>query len=73
MFNISKEPLERLRKEYPAGARVELVHMKTRITRNCFRGREGRSFRWMILELFTYGGIAVRCSVWFMVKTAAVS
>ena len=27
MFNISKETLERLRKEYPAGARVELVHM----------------------------------------------
>ena len=27
MVNISKETLERLRKEYPAGARVELVHM----------------------------------------------
>ena len=27
MYNISKATLERLRKEYPAGARVELVHM----------------------------------------------
>ncbi len=27
MFNISKETLKRLRKEYPAGVRVELVHM----------------------------------------------
>ena len=27
MFNISKEALERLRKEYHAGVRVELVHM----------------------------------------------
>ena len=27
MFNISKETLERLRKEYPVGVRVELVHM----------------------------------------------
>ena len=27
MFNIKKETLERLRKEYPAGARVELVHL----------------------------------------------
>lgn len=27
MFNISKETLERLRKEYPAVARVKLTHM----------------------------------------------
>lgn len=27
MFNISKETLERLRKVYPVGARVELVYM----------------------------------------------
>lgn len=27
MFNISKKTVERLRKEYPPGARVELVHM----------------------------------------------
>ncbi len=27
MFNISQKALERLRKEYPAGARVELVLM----------------------------------------------
>ena len=27
MFNISKETLERLRKEYPTGSRVELTKM----------------------------------------------
>ena len=27
MFNISEKTIERLRKEYPTGARVELLHM----------------------------------------------
>ena len=27
MFGISKEIVERLRKEYPVGAKVELIHM----------------------------------------------
>lgn len=46
MFNISKETLEHLRTEYPAGARVELVHMNAiqhKAVSGCERdGRFGR-------------------------------
>ena len=39
MFGIRKEPLERLRKQYPAGTRVELIHMNdpwnTRLHEGC--------------------------------------
>lgn len=39
MFGIRKETLERLRKQYPAGARVELTHMNdpwnTRLHEGC--------------------------------------
>ena len=41
MFNISKEALERLRKEYPAGARVELVHMNDPYNTKLFPGAKG--------------------------------
>lgn len=41
MFNISKETLERLRKEYPAGARVELVHMNDPYNTKLFPGAKG--------------------------------
>lgn len=41
MFNISKETLERLRKEYPAGARVELVHMYDPYNTKLFSGARG--------------------------------
>lgn len=41
MFNISKETLERLRKEYPAGARVELVHMNDPYNTKLFSGARG--------------------------------
>lgn len=39
MFGIGKETLERLRKQYPTGARVELTHMNdpwnTRLHEGC--------------------------------------
>ena len=39
MFGIGKETLERLRKQYPAGTRVELTHMSdpwnTRLHEGC--------------------------------------
>ena len=39
MFGIGKETLERLKKQYPRGCRVELVHMNdpfnTRLTPGC--------------------------------------
>ncbi|NLG05655.1 MAG: DUF4314 domain-containing protein, partial [Clostridia bacterium] len=41
MFNISKETLELLRKEYPAGARVELVHMNDPYNTKLFPGARG--------------------------------
>lgn len=41
MFNISKETLERLRKEYPPGARVELVHMNDPYNTKLFPGAKG--------------------------------
>ena len=41
MFNISKEALERLRKEYTAGARVELVHMNDPYNTKLFPGTRG--------------------------------
>lgn len=41
MFNISKETLERLRKEYPVGVRVELVHMNDPYNTKLFPGARG--------------------------------
>ena len=41
MFNIRKETLERLRKEYPTGARVELVHMNDPYNTKLFPGARG--------------------------------
>jgi len=41
MFNISKETLERLRKVYPVGARVELVHMNDPYNTKLFPGVRG--------------------------------
>ena len=41
MYNISKATLERLRKEYPAGARVELVHMNDPYNTKLFPGARG--------------------------------
>ena len=41
MFNISKETLERLRKEYPDGARIELVHMNDPYNTKLFPGARG--------------------------------
>ena len=39
MFGVQKETLERLRKQYPSGTRVELTHMNdpwnTRLTEGC--------------------------------------
>ena len=39
MFEIRKETLERIRKQYPAGTRVELIHMNdswnTRLHEGC--------------------------------------
>ena len=41
MFNITKETLDRIRKEYPAGARVELVHMNDPYNTKLFPGASG--------------------------------
>lgn len=38
MFNISKKILDRLRREYPAGARVELMHMDDLYNARLFPG-----------------------------------
>lgn len=73
MFNISKETLERLRKEYPAGQGLSLCIWMTRTIPGCLQVRDGWLLRWMISELFTCGGIAVLLSAWYVVKTVVAS
>ena len=41
MCNISKETLERLRKEYPIGARVELIYMDDPYNKKLHPGSKG--------------------------------
>ena len=41
MYNISKETLERLRKDYPAGARVELICMDDPYNKKLHPGSKG--------------------------------
>ena len=41
MYNISKETLDRLRKDYPAGARVELLHMDDLYNKKLHPGSRG--------------------------------
>ena len=41
MFNISEKTVERLRKEYPIGARVELLHMDAPYNTKLFPGARG--------------------------------
>ena len=41
MFNINEKTVERLRKEYPTGARVELVHMDDPYNTKLFPGARG--------------------------------
>lgn len=41
MFNISKETVKRLREQYPAGARVELVHMNDPYNTKLIPGSKG--------------------------------
>ena len=41
MCNISKETLIRLRKEYPAGTRVELIKMNDPFNSNLYPGVQG--------------------------------
>ena len=41
MFNISENTVERLRKEYPTGARVELIHMDDPYNTKLFLGARG--------------------------------
>lgn len=41
MYNISKETLDRLRKDYPAGARVELLHMDDPYNKKLHPGSRG--------------------------------
>lgn len=55
MFNISKETLERLRKEYPTGARVELVHMNDPYNTKLFPGVRGT-----VVSVDDIGSIHVR-------------
>lgn len=55
MFNISKETLERLRKEYPAGVRVELVHMNDPYNAKIFPGERG-----IVVSVDDIGTIHVR-------------
>ena len=55
MFNISKETLERLRKVYPVGARVELVHMNDPYNTRLFPGARG-----MVVSVDDIGTIHVR-------------
>ena len=41
MFNISEKTVESLRKEYPTGARVELIHMDDPYNTKLFTGARG--------------------------------
>lgn len=41
MYNIGKETLEKLRKDYPAGARVELIHMDDPYSKKLYPGSKG--------------------------------
>ncbi len=41
MYNISEKTVERLRKEYPVGTRVELVHMDDPYNTKLFPGAKG--------------------------------
>ena len=41
MYNISKEMLEKLRKDYPAGARVELICMDDLYNKKLHPGSKG--------------------------------
>lgn len=41
MYNISKETLDRLIKEYPTGARVELLHMDDPYNKKLHPGSKG--------------------------------
>ena len=41
MFNISEKEVDRLRKEYPTGARVELIHMDDPYNTKLFPGARG--------------------------------
>lgn len=41
MYNISEKTVERLRKEYPIGARVELLHMDDPYNTTLFPGAKG--------------------------------
>lgn len=41
MFNISEQTVERLRKEYSTGARVELLHMDDPYNTKLFPGARG--------------------------------
>lgn len=41
MFNISENTLEQLRKEYPAGTRVELLHMDDPYNTKLLPGSKG--------------------------------
>lgn len=41
MYKISKESLEYLRKEYPTGTRVKLIHMNDPYNKSLFSGAKG--------------------------------
>ncbi len=41
MYNISEKTLERLKAEYPKGARVELICMDAPYNKNCTPGSKG--------------------------------
>ena len=41
MFGISKETLDRIKKEYPVGCRVELIHMEDPYNRKLTPGCRG--------------------------------
>ena len=55
MFNISKETGERLREQYPAGARVELLHMEDPYNTKLVPGSKGT-----VLTVDDLGTIHVR-------------
>lgn len=42
MYNINEKTVENLRKEYPTGARVELIHMDDPYNTSCFRVQEAQ-------------------------------